>query len=105
MSDGAVLALVAVTLAAVVLVLRRLVTALERAELQLRRLVAGVWAARKAVVETAVLAADVERDAAGGREALERLDRFRRGDGDAPAGGAGPVALPQRPGPAPEGRA
>ena len=102
MSDGGVLALVALTLAVIALFLWRTVVALDRAELRLRRLVAGVWAARKAVDETTDLAAALGRDIDGGREALERLDRFKRGPDGPPAGGAGPVALPRRPGPLPD---
>ena len=44
------------------------------------------------------LAAAVERDAASGRAALDRLEALKRPD-PGTAGPAGPVALPRRPGP------
>jgi hypothetical protein len=103
-TDGAVLGLVAVALAVIVAVLFRLVAALDSAELTLRRLVAGVWSARRTVEAAAELAAVVERDAARGRAELDRLQSLKRprsaGDGSG-NGGAGPVSLPFRPGPSP----
>lgn len=100
MSDGAVLGLVALTLAIVIAGLFRLVAALDSAELALRRLVAGVWSARRAVAAAAELATAVERDATQGRAELDRLQTLSRSrpgrDGN---GGAGPVSLPFRPGP------
>jgi hypothetical protein len=101
-SDGAVLGLVAFTLAIVVAGVWRLVAVLDSAELALRRLVAGVRSAGRAVEAAAELAAAVERDAARGQAELERLQRAGRArsgrDGN---GGAGPVSLPFRPGPSP----
>ena len=102
MSDGAVLGLVALTLALIIAGLFRLATTLDNAELALRRLVAGVWAARRAVAEAGELAAAVERDAASGQVALNRLAALKRGRSREP-GGAGPVSLPRRPGPSPLG--
>lgn len=102
MSDGAILGLVAVTLAIIVAALFRLVAVLDSAELTLRRLVAGVWSARRTVQSAAELAAVVERDAARGRTELERLQSLKRPRSarDGPGnGGAGPVSLPFRPGP------
>jgi hypothetical protein len=100
MSDGAVLGLVALTLALIVAGLFRLAAVLDAAELALRRLVAGVWAARRAVAEAGELAAAVERDAVSGQAALDRLAALKRGRSPEP-GGAGPVSLPRRPGPSP----
>ena len=100
MSDGAVLGLVALTLAVIIARLFRLARTLDDAELALRRLVAGVWAARRAVAEAGKLAAAVERDAASGQAALDRLATLKRGRSPEP-GGAGPVSLPLRPGPSP----
>jgi HAMP domain-containing protein len=101
-SDGAVLGLVAVTLAVLLAALFRLVAALDSAELTLRRLVAGMWSARRTVQAATELAATVERDAARGRAELDRLQSLKRprpaGDGSG-NGGAGPVSLPFRPGP------
>ena len=100
MTDGAVLGLVALTLALIIAGLFRLATVLDDAELALRRLVAGVWAARRAVAEAGELAAAVERDAASGQAALDRLADLKRGRPRQP-GGTGPVSLPLRPGPSP----
>ena len=100
MTDGAVLGLVALTLALIVAGLFRLATTLDDAELALRRLVAGVWAARRSVAEAGELAAAVGRDAASGQAALDRLAALKRGRSREP-GGAGPVSLPLRPGPSP----
>jgi hypothetical protein len=101
-STGAVLGLVALVLALVVTSLFRLVTVLDSAELTLRRLVAGVRAARKTVEAAGELAAAVERDATSGQAALDRLeDLKRRHPGSTDQGGAGPVSLPLRPGPSP----
>jgi hypothetical protein len=100
-SDGAVLGLVAFTLAVIIAGVFRLVAVLDSAELALRRLVAGVWSARRAVDTAAELAAAVERDAARSQAELERLHRVQRAR-PAPNGGAGPVALPFRPGPSPD---
>jgi hypothetical protein len=105
-SDGAVLGLVAVTLALLVAALFRLVAALDSAEMTLRRLVVGLWSARCTVQAAAALAAAVERDAARGRDELDRLQSLKRprsardGSRDGSRnGGAGPVSLPFRPGP------
>ena len=97
MSSGAVLTVVAVVLAVLIAGLFRLLAVLDSAELGLRRVAADVRAARKAVDAAGDLAAEVERDATLGRAALDRLDALKR---PVPpnAGGAGPVALPQRPG-------
>ena len=100
MSDGAVLGLVALALALIVAGLFRLAAVLDSAELTLRRLVAGVWAARRAVAAAGELAAAVERDAASGQAALDRLQALKQGRPPGP-GGAGPVSLPLRPGPSP----
>jgi hypothetical protein len=100
MSDGAVLGLVALTLALIVAGLFRLAAVLDSAELTLRRLVAGVWAARRDVAAAGELAAAVERDAARGQAALDRLEALKRSRSSEP-GGAGPVSLPLRPGPSP----
>ena len=100
MTEGAVLTVVAVTLAVVIAGLFRLVVVLDSAELTLRRLVAGVWAARRAVERAAELAMAVERDAAGGRAAIDRLGELKRTRPLPPgAGGTGPVSLPLRPRP------
>jgi hypothetical protein len=98
-SSGGVLALVAVVLAVVLAGLFRLVGVLDSAELALRRLAAELRAARKAVAAAGELAAAVERDAAQGQAAFDRLAELKHppsGPGDR---GAGPVSLPQRPGP------
>ncbi|HET9770720.1 MAG TPA: hypothetical protein VFS16_07515 [Acidimicrobiia bacterium] len=101
MSDGAVLGLVAFTLAIVLAGVWRLVAVLDSADLALRRLVAGVWSARRAVAAAGELAAAVERDAARGQAELERLQAVKRPRPEREAdGGAGPVSLPFRPGPA-----
>lgn len=99
MSDGTLLTLVAVTLAILVAGLFRLVTVLDSAELTLRRLVAGVWAARRALGSAGDLAAAVARDAAEGEAALTRLQNVTQGR-HRPDRGTGPVSLPFRPGPA-----
>jgi type II secretory pathway pseudopilin PulG len=101
-SGGAVLVAVAVILAVATAALFRLAGVLDAAELQLRRAVAGLRGARKAVETAAELAGAVERDAAEGRQALSRLEALKHPPG-APAGpaGAGPRSLPHRPGPAP----
>lgn len=101
MSDGVVLGLVAVTLAVIVVGLFRLVATLDSAELTLRRLVAGVWSARRTVQAAAEMAAAVERDAARGRAELDRLQSLKRprsARDRSGNGGAGPVSLPFRPG-------
>lgn len=99
MTSGAVLAVVALLLAVIIAGLFRLVAVLDSAELTLRRLVGGVRGARRAVEDAAELAAAVERDAAGGQEALDRLGQLKRSR-PAPSGqnGTGPVSLPLRPG-------
>ena len=79
MSSAAVLTMVAVALALVIFGLFRLLRALDSAELTLRRLAAGVRAARKDVSAAGELAASVERDAARGQAALDRLDDLKRG--------------------------
>lgn len=79
MSSGAVLTVVAVALALVILGLFRLLRVLDSAELTLRRLAAGVRAARKDVGTAGELAASVERDAARGQAALDRLEDLKRG--------------------------
>jgi ABC-type multidrug transport system fused ATPase/permease subunit len=104
-STGAVLALVALTLAVIIAGLFRLVAVLDSTELSLRRLVAGVRAARRTVEAAAGLAAAVGQDAASGQAALDRLQDLKRGRSDSarPGGerGAGPVSLPLRPGRSP----
>jgi hypothetical protein len=79
MSTGTVLTLVALVLTLVIAGLFRLVAVLDSTELQLRRLAAEVRAARKTVVAASELAADVERDAARGQAALDRLEDLKRG--------------------------
>ena len=101
MSSGAVLTVVAVVLAVLIAGLFRLLAVLDSAELGLRRLAADVRAARKAVGAAGDLAGEVERDATLGRAALDRLEALKR-PGPPEAGGAGPVSLPERPGPAPQ---
>jgi hypothetical protein len=102
-SNGALLALVALALALVIAGLFRLVAVLDSAELTLRRLVAGVRAARRAVEAAGELAAAVEHDATSGQAALARLEALKRSrsgsNGLADQNGAGPVSLPLRPGP------
>jgi hypothetical protein len=99
-NSGAVLTVVAVVLALIVAGLVRLVTVLDSAELALRRLTTEVRAARKALDAAGDLAAAVEHDATLGRAAFERLEALKRPAAAEP-GGAGPVSLPFRPGPAP----
>jgi hypothetical protein len=77
MGSGAVLTVVALILAVVIAGLFRLVAVLDSAELTLRRLVADVRAARKAVDAAGALAAAVERDATQGRAALDRLEALK----------------------------
>jgi hypothetical protein len=79
MSTGAVLTVVAVVLAMVIVGLLRLVRALDSAELTLRRLVAELRASRKTMGAAGELAAAVERDAARGHAALDRLEDLKRG--------------------------
>jgi len=95
---GAVLTVVAVALALVIAGLFHLLGVLDSAELTLRRLVAEIRATHKDVGAAGELAAAVERDAACGRAALDRLEALKRPD-PGTAGPAGPVALPRRPGP------
>jgi hypothetical protein len=78
-SNAAVLTVVAVVLAIVIALLFRLVAVLDSAELTLRRLAAGVRAARKDVAAAGELAASVERDAARGRAALGRVEQLKQG--------------------------
>jgi hypothetical protein len=100
MSDGVLLALVALMLAVVIAALFRLVAVLDSAELTLRHLVAGMRGARRAVEAAGQLAAAVEQDAATGQAALDRLSALKRSrPGTAGQGGTGPVSLPRRPGP------
>jgi hypothetical protein len=98
-TNGAVLGVVALLLAVMIAGLFRLVAVLDSAEMTLRQLVAGVRGARRAVEGATELAAAVERDAAGGQEALDRLGQLKRSR-PAPSGqnGTGPVSLPLRPG-------
>jgi hypothetical protein len=101
MSTGAVLTVVALVLALIIAGLFRLLVVLDSAELTLRRLVAGVWAARKAVEAAAEVAAAVERDATSGQAALDRLEELKRSSEPADLadqGGVGPKSLPFRPG-------
>ncbi len=79
MSSGAVLAVVAVALTIVIALLFRLVGVLDSAELTLRRLVAEIRATRKTVGAAGELASAVERDAAQGQAALDRLEDIKRG--------------------------
>jgi len=99
-SSGAVLTVVAVVLAVVIAGLFRLLAVLDSAELALRRLAADVRAARKAVGAAGDLAATLERDAALGQAAFDRLETLKRPASPEP-GGAGPASLPFRPGPSP----
>ena len=78
MSNGAVLTVVAVALALVIFGLVRLLRVLDSAELPLRRLAAGVRSSRKDVAAASELAAAVERDAARGRAALDRLEDIKK---------------------------
>jgi hypothetical protein len=100
-SDGTVLAVVALTLVVIAAGLVRIVAVLDSAELALRRLVAGMWSARRAIEAATELAADVERDAGRGQAELERLQTLQRPRParNGRANGAGPVSLPFRPGP------
>lgn len=102
MTNGAVLAVVALLLAVMIAGLFRLVAVLDSAEMTLRRLVAGVRGARRAVEGATELAAAVERDTAGGQAAFDRLHELKLSRPN-PSGdsGAGPVSLPLRPGPSP----
>jgi len=101
-SSGAVLTVVAVVLTVLIAGLFRLLAVLDSAELGLRRLAADVRAARKAVGAASDLVAEVERDATLGRAALDRLEALKQ-PVPPEASGAGPVSLPERPGPAPPG--
>jgi hypothetical protein len=96
-TNGAVLAVVALLLAVMIAGLFRLVAVLDSAEMTLRQLVAGVRGARRAVEGATELAAAVERDAAGGR--LHELKQSR--PNPSAESGTGPVSLPLRPGRAP----
>jgi hypothetical protein len=78
MSRGAVLTMVAVALALVILGLFRLLRVLDSAELTLRRLAAGIRAARKDLRVAGELAASVERDAGRGQAGLDRLEQLKR---------------------------
>jgi hypothetical protein len=78
-SSGAVLTVVALSLALIILGLFRLVGVLDSAELSLRRLAAGVRAARKDIDAASELAAAVERDAARGHAVLDRLEDLKKG--------------------------
>jgi hypothetical protein len=101
-SAGAGLTLAAVVLAVVIAGLFRLLAVLDSAELALRRVAADVRAARQAVGAAGDLAAAVERDAAAVQTVLGRLEALKRPVPGDP-GGAGPVSLPRRPGPASPG--
>ena len=79
MSRAGVLTMVAVALALVILGLFRLLRALDSAELTLSRLAAGVRATRKDLRTAGELASAVERDAARGQAALDRLEDLKRG--------------------------
>jgi hypothetical protein len=81
MSDGVVLAILAVILALIIAGLFRLLGVLDSAELTLRRLVAEIRATRKEVGTAGELAAAVERDAVQGQAALGRLEDLKRGRG------------------------
>lgn len=99
MTNGAVLAVVALLLAVTIAGLFRLVAVLDSAEMTLRRLVAGVRGARRAVEGATELAVAVERDTAGGQAAFDRLHELKQSR-PTPSGesGTGPVSLPLRPG-------
>lgn len=84
MSDGVILTLVAMALALAILGLFRLLGVLDSAELTLRRLAAGVRATRKDVDVAAELATTVERDAARGQAALDRLEDLKRSRSEKP---------------------
>ncbi len=79
MSSGAVLTVVAVSLALVILGLFRLLRVLDSAELALRRLAAGVRSTRKDVAAASKLAAAVKRDTVRSQAALARLEDLKRG--------------------------
>ena len=79
MNSAAVLTMVAAGLALVILGLFRLHRALDSAELTLRRLAAGIRTTRKDLRVASELAASVERDAARGQAALDRLEELKRG--------------------------
>ena len=79
MSSAAVLTMVALALALVILGLFRLLRALDSAELTLRRLAGGIRTSRKDLRVASELAASVERDAARGQAALDRLENLKRG--------------------------
>ena len=79
MSTGVVLTAVALALALVIAGLFRLLGVLDSAELTLRRLVADIRATRKDVDTAGQLAAAVERDAAHGQAALDRLEDLKQG--------------------------
>jgi hypothetical protein len=90
MSSGAVLTVTAVAMAIVIALLFRLLRVLDSAELTLRRLAAGVRATRKDVGAASELAAAVERDAARGQAAFDRLEDLKQGrPGPSPAGRRG----------------
>lgn len=78
MSSAAVLTILALVLALVILGLFRLRRALDSTELSLRRLAADVRTTRKDLRVATELAAAVERDAARGRAALDRLEQLKR---------------------------
>jgi len=78
-SSAVVLTMVAVGLALVILGLFRLLSALDSAELTLRRLAAGVRATRKDLRVASELAGSVERDAVRGQAAFDRLEDLKRG--------------------------
>jgi hypothetical protein len=78
MSGGIILTMVALALALVIAALFRLVGVLDDTELALRRLAGDVRAARKTMATAGELAAAVERDAASGRAALDRLGELKR---------------------------
>lgn len=77
-SRGAVLTLLAVALTLVIVGLFRLQRTLDSVELSLRRLAAGIRATRNDLRVAGQLAASVERDAARGQAALDRLEQLKR---------------------------
>jgi hypothetical protein len=79
MSNGAVLTVVALVLALVIAGLFRLVAVLDSTELALRRVAGEVRGARKTMATAGELAAAVERDAASGQAALDRLGELKKG--------------------------
>jgi hypothetical protein len=99
------LVLTAAVLVLLVVLLARVVRALDEAELTLRALAGDVRAVRRAVESFAPLADEVVRDTSAGEVSLERLEALKIGgprgrsgtvgDGD----GVGPVSLPMRPSP------